>query len=114
MILLVAFGASLVWILAGGICSRFILKSMIREAERLHPGSLKTEDDYIRFTEDRKASALFLGILGWPFVWVVLLCERAMTGSLKGNQRLARLKAEEELARVKRLARDNGMSFPDA
>lgn len=111
---LIFLGILIVWSTAGVICSRFIIRSFIREEEVKYPHRLKTEEDYKRFADKHQGEALFMGVIGWPVIWIPLLAERLQCGILKGNERLARLKAEEQLEKAKRLARDNGMSFPDA
>lgn len=112
MVAVISFGCLAIWLLFAAFFTRFVMAALIKEEEAKRDTLLKTEKDYLEFVADNQVTAIGFAII-WPVTIFILLSERQARSSLKGRERLARLKAEEELRKVKRLARENGLVWPD-
>lgn len=111
MIWLIFLGTMFLYSLGVAFTQKLAIKQWYKERELKFPQTLRTPTDYAAYLDRARTDTLFLAFL-WPVMWVVLLWESVSRGSIE-TDRLKALRAEQELERVKQLARQHGMSFPD-
>lgn len=111
MIFLALLGTVVIYALGVGLTTRILTKYLVKDLEGKKPQLFTTEKEYEYWTDACRDEAITYA-LAWPVTWVLPLWSRLTRVTVETDRR-KRLRAESELAELKKQAKKLGLEFPD-